>query len=520
MSTLRVVYHLARADFLERARRYSFLVMLGFVIWIGYLVNTGVIALTLDQYRGVFNSAWVGSLMTLVTTTLVSLAGFYLVKNAIIRDDTTGVGQIIATTPMSRPVYTVGKWLSNFAVLGCIVLVLAGAGVVMQLTKREAATLDLWALLAPLLLVALPAMGLVAALAVLFETVGWLRGGLGNVIVFFGWAAMIALVIAPAVGGRQQFPDPLGAGLFMPSMMAAAKAAFPAYSGGLTLGVIPKSALQTFVWPGVHWTAGILLVQAGWLVAGLGIALLAALPFDRFDPSRERRPARAARGAAQINAELAAVAAPPASRLTSGSLTAPTRRFNFIGLWLAELRLMLKGLRWWWYVIALGIIVGGLAAPLADSQKIVLPLAWLWPILVWSSLGNREARYRTGQFIFTGPGIVLRQLAAMLLAGVTVAVLVSAGTAVQLASARDWPGLLAWGAGALFIPSLALALGVWSGSSKLFEVIYVLLWYLGPFSGAAALDFAGATRQSSPLEFLALAVLLLVAAWLGRKIRL
>ena len=35
----------------------------------------------------------------------------------------------------------------------------------------------------------------------------------------------------------------------------------------------------------------------------------------------------------------------------------------------------------------------------------------------------------------------------------------------------DWRGLLAWLTGALFIPTLALALGVWSGSSKLFEIV-------------------------------------------------
>jgi hypothetical protein len=33
--------------------------------------------------------------------------------------------------------------------------------------------------------------------------------------------------------------------------------------------------------------------------------------------------------------------------------------------------------------------------------------------------------------------------------------------------AGDGSGLAAWAVGALFIPTLALALGVWSGSSKL-----------------------------------------------------
>ena len=36
MKSARVIYHLARADFLERVRRYSFLVMLGLAALLGY----------------------------------------------------------------------------------------------------------------------------------------------------------------------------------------------------------------------------------------------------------------------------------------------------------------------------------------------------------------------------------------------------------------------------------------------------------------------------------------------------
>jgi len=37
MSTLRTLYHLARADFLERVRRYSFLILVGVTVYLGYL---------------------------------------------------------------------------------------------------------------------------------------------------------------------------------------------------------------------------------------------------------------------------------------------------------------------------------------------------------------------------------------------------------------------------------------------------------------------------------------------------
>ncbi len=83
--------------------------------------------------RGVFNSAWVGSMMTQVVNFLLGWFGFYLVKNAIARDYETGVGQIMATTPLSRPLYMLGKWLSNFAVLGMLVVILLAAGMLMNL---------------------------------------------------------------------------------------------------------------------------------------------------------------------------------------------------------------------------------------------------------------------------------------------------------------------------------------------------------------------------------------------------
>ena len=63
MKSARIIYQLARADFLERVRRYSFLVMLGLVVFLGYQTAIGNMSLELGAYRGEFNSAWVGALL-------------------------------------------------------------------------------------------------------------------------------------------------------------------------------------------------------------------------------------------------------------------------------------------------------------------------------------------------------------------------------------------------------------------------------------------------------------------------
>ena len=153
MNSARVIYHLASADFLERVRRYSFLVMLGLIVFLGYQVAIGNMTLQLGEYRGEFNSAWVGALMSLNATFFIGWFGFFLVKGSVAHDRQTGVGQIMATTPLTRPLYMLGKWLSNFAVLMAMVAVLALAGIVIQLWKGESTQINLVTYLAPYLFI-------------------------------------------------------------------------------------------------------------------------------------------------------------------------------------------------------------------------------------------------------------------------------------------------------------------------------------------------------------------------------
>ena len=184
MNQVRVIYHLARADFLERVRRYSFLIMLGAVVFLGYQAGVGNINVQVGTYRGEYNSAWVGSMMSVIGSLFLGWFGFYLVKGSVARDRETGVGQIMATTPLTRPLYTFGKWLSNFAVLIAMVIILAIAGIAIQFIAGESRQFEILTLLSPFLFITLPALALVAAVAVLFETIGFLQGGFGNVVYF------------------------------------------------------------------------------------------------------------------------------------------------------------------------------------------------------------------------------------------------------------------------------------------------------------------------------------------------
>jgi hypothetical protein len=99
--------------------------------------------------------------------------------------------------------------------------------------------------------------------------------------------------------------------------------------------------------------------------------------------------------------------------------------------------------------------------------------------------------------------------------------LTGSGAALRMLLTAEWRGLLAWFAGALFIPSLALALGVGSGTSKPFEAIYTVWWYLGPLNHAPGFDFAGSGPAASrPFFYLMASAGLLTAAYRARRARM
>jgi hypothetical protein len=178
--------------------------------------------------------------------------------------------------------------------------------------------------------------------------------------------------------------------------------------------------------------------------------------------------------------------------------------------------------------------LAALILPTAEARQIVLPFVCVWPLLIWSQLGNREVQNRTDQLVFSAAYPLRRQLVASWTAGFLLTLIASSGVIVRLILASDWSVVLAVVVAAAFIPAAALALGTWSGGSKLFEVVYLLLWTLGPMNQMvaalgfplvaeqfSALDYVGssdaAISEGMPLYYAVLTILLLILALIGRK---
>ena len=515
------LYQLALADFRERTRRFSFVVMVALAVLLGYQVIDGLFMLRLGNYRGEYNAAWIGTLMAVTLAFFLSLVGFYLVRGTVQLDRQTRVGQILAATPLRRLAYVLGKFASNTAVLLVIVGVLVLAALAMLLIHGEDKTLNLYQLIMPFLVFAVPVVLLVAGTAVFFDCTPFLQETAGNVLYFCLW-----LFIVPTLGGQL-----LAFQVIEEEMTVALQAQGTAYSGGILLGSSDGVAMQTFVWNGFDWTA-VAVPRLLYVAVALMLAVLAALPFDRFDPSRGRirsprqswwRAWREKLSPGRFATPFARQA-PRQSRIEHGrQLTPVAAAHNKLSLFaqivLAEGKLLLKGRPFLWYAVAAGLILACLFAPLARVQRWLLPLVWLWPLPLWSEMGVRERKYGVDQLLFSAPAPVGRQLAATWVAGVLLYILLGGGALLRfLAAPALLPGFLA---GGLFIPALALCLGVVGGTERPLQILLLILWYLGPLNGLPIADITSATAVGltfgAPWYYLAASLPLLAVAWLARQ---
>jgi hypothetical protein len=516
MNSAHIIYHLARADFLERVRRYSFLVMLGLVVFLGYQTAIGNMALELGQYRGEFNSAWVGAMMSLIGTFFIGWFGFYMVKGSVSRDRETGVGQIMATTPLTRLLYMLGKWLSNFLVLMAMVAVLALAGLIIQLLQGENRQINLLAFLDPFFFLVMPLMALVAAAAVVFEAIPFLQGGFGNIVYFFAFIMFVPLFMENNTLKNYPAFEPMGLGLLASEMGKAVSAIHPDYNGDFTLGGgMVGITTTTFTWNGIRWTPEFIFARFSLIALALGLTFLAALFFDRFDPSRNKP--RQIKNSASGPTTLVTPTSQALPTLQLTPLNTTTNRFSFFTVLIVELKLLLKGQRWWWYAVTAGVIVASAASPSVITREIILPIAWVWPILIWSAMGSREIHNNVQQLVFSSALPLWRQLPALWLAGFIVTLIMASGAVLRFTIDGDTIGIIALLSGALFIPSLALASGAWSGTSKLFEILYITIWYLGPLNKVTELDFIGSHSDGSPQLFVPFSIALIALAILGRS---
>ena len=491
------------ADFKQRTRQQSFVVTLLAMSVLTLLFFPAPDAhyqtLVINGYRGIYNSAWIGICLAMLNVLFLPIICFYLVKNAIELDRQSMTSELIAATSVSKLTYLIAKWCTNVVILITIVIVMLLSSILIQLYYGESYQIDLWALLWPQLVFVLPMLLAISSIAIMFEANKWLKGGLGNMVYFFLWIGSIV----------QSVESISGVGALLDNLDAEVAARFPLSQETTNIGISAvnnENLVESFIWQGVEPTMLHLWGALPLLFISLCCFALAVLFFDRFSQNSVPED--------QQPSWLSKLLATKKVNQLDKFFALITRHYGFTRLLRLELKLLLKGHSIYWFIglLTLNIIQLFISKELLIS--IVLPISWLWCVLVISQLGQLDKQANTLELMSYSRRSIKSSCLASYFSAWILLLLASVGGVLRFAVMAEWLLLMQLCIAISFTVALAYFCGTFANTKRMFEGLYPVIWYVGPFQAALYVDFFGVNSAISwqagmPYYFLAIAIALL-----------
>lgn len=474
MAALQRFLAILLADLRERTRSARFWVLLAVIMVATWRCfpppEAQYLVLSLPGgARGVYSSAWVGMLLAMVYSSLLSLGGFYVVRGTLVRDIDTRVWQLLVATPMTRGGYLLAKWASHMVIFALIIGAGLGVGLVAQWVRAEDRAIDLLELVKPVLLLNLPGLAMTAAVAIWFDLLPWLRRTPGNVLFFILWIAVTSVSVAQLESAANAHvlaswrSDPNGLQMVARDFhrVRSEQTGTP-QEFGFSVGISGlKQAPVLFEWKSWRVRAVDVLGRALWLFGAMAGVLLAAPLLDW----------AAARGSATRNARSRA-----GSRLRwLDRLLAPFARGSLGLLAVAELKLALRQRRAWWWLAAL-VAFGLQAFGTGKAMQVGMLLAWILPLDILARSILQEREHGTGGLVFGAPAILRRLLAARFAIGFGLLVVMTLPGLLRLLATAPLAAAAALMVSAS-IASWGLGLGALCRNARPFELALVIAVY-------------------------------------------
>ncbi len=503
-----------------RLRRWSTLVALLVVIVVSWSIivdpASGSTMIAIKNQRVLYTSSAMALGSASLCALMFGLGGFYLVRGRISEDIRSGIGSVIGATPASNAWMLSARWLGGVAYLFALVVALMGTTVVCQLLRGEGA-IQAWVYGQTFALVMAPTIFWAVSCAILFDSVGFLMGKVGDILYFVLWMGQLIFVIETTLKANLVVP----AMLFDHSGMVAALMTLQVYLGhsGISIGGSEFNAgLAPLLLPDTLWTANMALLRLGAAALALLPMLPAVLLFHRFSPDRVKLSrARERRSPLALLNKLLAPLAGLARPLYGLSARLP----GLVGQALADVALTLTTSP----IGVLAILFVLPASMLADQSALggVLAIAVaVWGVLV-SDISTRDHTTATADMTGAVKGGIETRFLRQYAASVVLGLVFMAPIALRLLAVHPVLALAAL-SGILGLSAFASMLGATSTTPRPFLALFLFGFYIAinvtKVPTIDAFGFNGVATVGSSVTLLAagLAALVLGYAWNRRKL--
>lgn len=485
-------FSIIKYDYLQRTRSYAFLITLCASLAIGYTFvpepTANYSTIRIADYIGFYNSAWFGYVTAIMTSVFLSLIGFYLVNSGIKADVDTKVGQIVASTPVKNLIYLLGKLTSNFMVLLTIVFFVFSMSITLFFLYNDGYSFELLQFVKPYLLITIPAMFFIAALAVVFEVLLPKYTIVQNIAFFFLFAALAAVNLPE----DSNFTMDVYGSKIVTSQMVEAVNQIDGSDGnsGLNIGYVIGGTKdpKNFKFEGVSFPISFVLSRVLWMFLGIGLVALISPFFHRFD-QKSWLPKKA-------DIEEIIPEEKRENEIILSALPDAQTNYGILPFIKTEMLLLIRhGKKWLWAINVIGMVLLALL-PMTIAHQFVLPTLWFLQVGRLSELNTKEITNNVHYLAFTSYKPMSRLLFSQILSGIILLLILSMPLLFRYAFLGDFLTIVAIVFGGVFVIMLTSALGILTKGKKLFEILFFIVTYAN-LNGIIFLDYFGAMSHTS-----------------------
>lgn len=504
MSAPRRIAGIAKADFLERVRKFSFFAcaaLLAFAVFWFVPRPSGFTALVIEPDRFLQGSdpSWVPMASAMCGGMLLCLVGFVYVKNAVRRDRELGILSLVQTSPLKRSAYLFGKLLSNTLLLLLFLCCIAAASFLTMEIRFPGKLIPLYAFVSPFLCVA-PGLLFVSALALLTDCAPLFRGSSGLSAAVFACLFILLLTLGSLGLNPYRLTSVFDFSGYLWMRDSISEAARAATGQPVTrISVFTDShesgsQLKALAFGGLTPSASYLADKLVLIAVSFLLTFVSSLLLPKW---QKAVPEAAAKGKTQSREKPARVP-----------------RFRY-GLTRSEASILLKGRPAFWWAAAAGFWLAGCFAPMDSVRGTIFPLAFVWTLPVFSQMGCLEHRTGVVSVLRAMPNGPFLHALFCWKAGFAVSFVTALPALLRCLASGNFADVVSVLVFSFVLPCAALCLGEWTKSNRPFEIFFLLLCYMmleipsfvfpgGSFTRAAALRLAGAALAAGAALFLTL----------------
>ena len=481
---------LLKYDYLQRVRSYNFLIILLVSLVFASLLIPEAEAVystvSIGDYLGHYNSAWIAYVTAVMSSVFISMLGYYIINSSIRTDQNNRLGQLVAATDISNFHYLIVKFLGNSLILLTTVICIFIVGIILFIVHNTGYPFEIHHFLLSYLLIPIPTIIFISALAILLEVIFRNKSVLQNTMFFILFITMIGQNWTGING------DPFGIQPVTQKMVQQVNEIDPSSeSHGLNIGFVirNKTLDKRFEFSSPDISIQFVLFRIFWLIIGVVIIYSISRLFHRFELNdRSVIPKFITDKKPTTNSyEL--------QEIDLSSIPILDQSSNIWPVFKTELFMMIrKGKKWIWALNIIGMALLAIT-PLEMAHKIVLPILWFLQVHRWADLVTKEKFHQMHFFIYSSFRPVQRLLSAQFLAGTSLAVFLALPLMFRFVLLGDWVPVISILFGSVFIICLSTFIGIVSGGKRLFEIVFFFIAYLN-VNALSFTDYFGGMHTS------------------------